>query len=470
MARLGNLDRKWWVLISVGAGTFMSALDGSVVNTVLPVLNQAFGSDVATIEWVVTVYLLIVSGLLLSVGRLGDMRGHKRVYLIGFAIFIFASALNGQAPSAGALIFTRGFQALGAAMLFANSPAILTKNFPAEQRGQALGLQATMTYLGLTAGPSLGGWLADAMGWRWVFYINVPVGALAMLLSYVFIPDDRHQAAEESFDLRGAGLFMTGLIALLLGLNQGHAWGWTSLPVLGLIGLAVIVLGVFVAHERRSDNPMLDLALFRNLDFTIATLSAVFNYMCVYGILFLTPFYLIDGRGFSPAYAGLILTAQPLVMAVVAPVSGTISDRVGTRWPSTIGLSLLGIGIVLLSGMGPASPIVRIIVSLGVAGLGVGIFTSPNNSALMGSAPLERQGIAAGILASARNVGMMLGIGFSGAIFTSVMAASPDATLIQALQWGFTGTAFVAGVAVITSALRPGARPQVAEDLGRAQA
>jgi len=469
--RLASVDRKWWVLISVGMGTFMSALDGSVVNTVLPVLNQAFGSDVATIEWVVTVYLLIVSGLLLSVGRLGDLRGHKKVYLTGFAIFILASALNGQAPSAVSLIVTRGIQALGAAMLFANSPAILTKNFPSEQRGQALGLQATMTYLGLTAGPSVGGWLADAFGWRAVFYINVPVGGLAMLLSYLYIPSDQRREADESFDVRGAFLFLAGLIALLLGLNQGHAWGWTSAPVLGLMVLALVLLTIFTRHEMSVRSPMLDLRLFRSQNFSVATLTAVFNYMCVYSVLFLMPFYLIDGRGFSPAQAGLILTAQPLVMAVVAPLSGTLSDRIGTRLPSTLGLAALGAGLLLLAGLGPTSSIRQVVVFLGVAGLGVGIFTSPNNSALMGSAPHERQGIAAGILATARNVGMMLGIGLAGAIFTSILARSGSTTagsgLFNAVHYGFLGAAVAAALGVIVSLSGrsvPGLAP---EDFGR---
>jgi len=469
--KLAGVDRKWWVLISVGMGTFMSALDGSVVNTVLPVLNQAFGSDVATIEWVVAVYLLIVSGLLLSVGRLGDLRGHKKVYLTGFAIFILASALNGQAPSAVSLIVTRGIQALGAAMLFANSPAILTKNFPSEQRGQALGLQATMTYLGLTAGPSVGGWLADAFGWRAVFYINVPVGGLAMLLSYLYIPSDQRREADESFDVRGAFLFLAGLIALLLGLNQGHAWGWTSAPVLGLVVLALVLLTIFTRHEMRVRSPMLDLTLFRSQNFSVATLTAVFNYMCVYSVLFLMPFYLIDGRGFSPAQAGLILTAQPLVMAVAAPLSGTLSDRIGTRLPSTLGLAALGAGLLLLAGLGPASSIRQVVVFLGVAGLGVGIFTSPNNSALMGSAPHERQGIAAGILATARNVGMMLGIGLAGAIFTSILARSGSTTagsgLFNAVHYGFLGATGAAALGVIAS-LSGGSVPgRAPEDFGR---
>ena len=472
--RLAGVDRKWWVLISIGMGTFMSALDGSVVNTVLPVLNQAFGSDVATIEWVVTVYLLIVSGLLLSVGRLGDLRGHKKVYLTGFAIFILASALNGQAPSAVSLIVTRGIQALGAAMLFANSPAILTKNFPSEQRGQALGLQATMTYLGLTAGPSVGGWLADAFGWRAVFYINVPVGGLAMLLSYLYIPSDQRREADESFDVRGAFLFLAGLIALLLGLNQGHAWGWTSAPVLGLVVLALVLLTIFTRHEMRVRSPMLDLTLFRSQNFSVATLTAVFNYMCVYSVLFLMPFYLIDGRGFSPAQAGLILTAQPLVMAVAAPLSGTLSDRIGTRVPSTLGLAALGAGLLLLAGLGPASSIRQVVVFLGVAGLGVGIFTSPNNSALMGSAPHERQGIAAGILATARNVGMMMGIGLAGAIFTSILARSGSTTagpgLFSAVHYGFLGAAAAAALGVIASLSGRSVPGGVPEDFGRLEA
>ena len=197
-------SRRWWVLLAIGVGTFMSALDGSVVNTILPVMRTALHSDVAAVEWVVTVYLLVVSGVLLSFGRLGDLRGHKRTYVTGFGIFVVGSALCGIAPTAAALIAFRAFQALGAAMLFANSPAILTKNFPAAQRGQALGMQATMTYLGLSTGPALGGWLAGSLGWRSVFYINVPVGLVALALSLRFIPDDPGAEHAERFDMPGA--------------------------------------------------------------------------------------------------------------------------------------------------------------------------------------------------------------------------------------------------------------------------
>jgi MFS family permease len=194
---------KWWVLLAIGVGTFMSALDGSVVNTTLPLITRHFSSTIAAVEWVVTVYLLVLSGLLLSFGRLGDLQGHKRVYLAGFSIFIISSAMCGLATSAGMLIIVRGVQALGGAMLMANSPAILTKSFPTRQRGQALGLQATMTYLGLTVGPSLGGLLAEQFSWRAVFYINIPVGLSALYLSARFIRPDHPAQRSERFDLPG---------------------------------------------------------------------------------------------------------------------------------------------------------------------------------------------------------------------------------------------------------------------------
>ena len=212
---LFSIERKWLVLAVIGLGTYMSALDGSVVNTILPVITNDFQTDVATIEWVVTTYLLVVSALLLSVGRLGDLRGNKTVYVIGFGIFVTGSALCGFAPTPLFLILSRGFQAIGAAMLFASSPAILTRNFPARQRGQALGIQGAMTYLGLTTGPFLGGWLADHLGWHSVFFINVPIGLLAMVLALTVIPQDRPEGQTARFDLSGAFTFAIGLAALL---------------------------------------------------------------------------------------------------------------------------------------------------------------------------------------------------------------------------------------------------------------
>src|SRR5207248_2646023 len=292
---------KWRVLLTVGIGTFMWAVNGSVVNAVLPLMRRGLQVDFATIEWVVTIYLLVVSGLLLLFGRLGDLWGHRTWFVSGLAGFAAASGLCCLAPDATFLIVFRVLQAIAAAMLFANSPAILTKSFPPEQRGQALGLQATMTYLGLTVGPSLGGLLAARWGWRAVFAISVPIGAVAFYMALRFVKREA-----------------------------------------------------------------------------------------------------IEVRGLGPARAGLLLTAQPLVMTVAAPLSGIASDRIGTRAPTTLGMALLAAGLLWLSHVDPRTPLIEAELALALCGLGTGIFIGPNNSGLMGAAPLARQGIAAGVLGRQR--------------------------------------------------------------------
>jgi len=446
---IAHASGKWGVLIAIGTGTFMSALDGSVVNTILPVVRSSFNVDIATVEWVIIVYLLLLSGMLPGFGRLGDLRGHKWVYLAGFMVFIVSSTLCGSARSVTALIAFRGVQALGAAMLSSNSPAILTKSFPSNQRGQALGLQATMTYLGLTVGPALGGWLTDQLSWRAVFFINLPVGLSAMLLGFKMIASDNPTNNAERFDTIGSLIFMSGLIALLLGLNQGHTWGWTSPTILGLFAIAATCLAAFLWLEARLPNPMLDLRLFKRRNFSISTISATINYVCVYSILFLMPFFLIQGRGLSPSQAGLILSIQPIVMAIVAPLSGTISDRIGSRLPGVVGMGVLALGLFMLSRLDAQTPQNQVVLGLGVTGFGIGVFISPNNSALMGSAPYNRQGIAAGVLSTARNVGMVLGIGVAGAIFNTVMAIN-HLLVSKGLYIAFQTTLLaVAGIAML---------------------
>jgi EmrB/QacA subfamily drug resistance transporter len=463
-----NSNRKWLILIAIGIGTFMSALDGSVVNISLPVVSKYFQSDVSQVEWIVTIYLLVLSGLLLSFGRLGDMRGHRTIYNSGFLIFIGGSALCGLAPSVATLIAFRALQAIGAAMLFANSPAILTTSFPPEQRGQALGLQATMTYLGLTVGPSLGGWLTQTLGWRSVFYINVPVGLFALWLSFRVIPKDKPVDRSERFDLVGAVSFMAGLTTLLLALNRGSEWGWLSLPTLVFLAASVALLANFIRTENRNKAPLLDLSLFKQPVFSLSVISAVLNYICVYSILFLMPFYLIQGRMFSPAQAGQLLTAQPIVMAITAPISGYISDRIGVRLPATLGMAVLAMGVFLLSRLGPNSSFIQIVISLAIVGFGTGTFISPNTNALMGSAPRNRQGIASGVLATARNFGMVLGVGLAGAVFTTLVArgqvisatqTSENLALFYAIQTTFLITCILTLPGVLTTAFRgsPGA-------------
>ena len=444
------------MLVTIGIGTFMSALDGSVVNTLLPVLGRALGTSIAGIEWVTTIYLLVISGLLLSVGRAGDLFGHRRLYLAGFVLFVLGSALCGLAGSAHALVALRAVQALGAAMLMATAPAILTRSFPAGQRGRALGALGTFTYLGLIVGPSLGGWLAGAFGWRSVFYINIPIGVLAIALALRAIAEDRVTRRGERFDFVGAALFTAGLVALLVALNQGHAWGWSSPAAVALLAAATLLLVAFVRLERRQSSPMLDLSLFRSRVFSASVASALLNYACVYAVLFVLPFLLIDGRGLSAQQAGLVLTAQPIVMAIVAPLSGALSDRVGSRGPATLGMLLLTAGLVCLGLLVPHGALWAIAAALALVGLGVGMFVSPNNSALMGAAPRHRQGIASGVLATARNVGMVLGVGFAGAVFTTVVAraATPAAGLPAGVRASLLAVAGLAALGTIASATR----------------
>ncbi|MCU1246111.1 MAG: drug resistance transporter, EmrB/QacA subfamily [Acidobacteria bacterium] len=439
--------------MALGVGTFMSALDGSVVNTILPILGRELHASVAGIEWVTTIYLLVVSALLLGVGRAGDLYGHKVVYLAGFALFIAGSALCGAAGSVHLLVAMRGLQAVGASMLYANAPAILTKSFPAEQRGKVLGAQATFTYLGLTAGPSLGGWLAHAFGWRAVFYINVPIGALAVLMAWRVVERDRPERRSERFDYSGAALFTGGLVTLLIALNQGHDRGWGSPEIVGLFAAALVLLSAFVTVERRKASPMLDLSLFQSRIFSASTVAALCNYVCVYAVLFVLPFLLIQGRGLNTQQAGLLLTAQPIVMAIVAPLAGSLSDRIGSRILAVAGMAVLTVGLLLLARFAPAAPLGMLALAMAVIGFGIGLFTSPNNSALMGAAPRHRQGIAAGVLACARNVGMVLGVGLAGAVFTSVLAAGGAGALAHGVQMTLFVSAGVAAAGTLVALL-----------------
>lgn len=448
------------ILLSVGLGTFMSALDASVVNTVLPVIRIAFGAPVASIQWVVTVYLLAMGGLLLAFGRVGDLRGHRRVFLVGFAVFVPASVLCGFAPGEGTLICARILQGIGAAVIVSNSPANLVRSVHPSRIGRALGAQAAMTYLGLTLGPSLGGWLTEHFGWRSVFFINVPVGAAACLLGVRYLPDDRRAKADgERFDIPGTALFTGAFLALLLWLNRGDDWGWTSPGASGLLAGCAALGFLFHRRETRTPSPMLDLRLFDNRLFTMAAGSSLVNYVCVGFVMFLVPFYLIEGRGLSPGHAGLLLTVQSLAMVVTAPASGTLADRIGSRVPATIGMAIFAAGLFVLSAMGGSSPSSLAIAGLLLTGVGSAIFTTPNNSTLLGAAPQGRHGIASGILATSRLVGITAGVGISGAVLAgfaggqATQAIAPD-RVVAAIHYGFLSAGLLAVCGAALAAAR----------------
>jgi EmrB/QacA subfamily drug resistance transporter len=303
--------------------------------------------------------------------------------------------------------------------------------------------------------PSIGGWLTDLFNWRAVFFINLPVGLLALILSWFFIPAEEKPVQMERFDFTGALLFMAGLVALLLWLNQGHDWGWISVASALSLTIAIGCLAVFTRIEYQRPSPMLDMSLFKDSVFSLSIISAVLIYMAIFSILFLMPFYLIQGRELSPSQAGLILTIQPFVMAIAAPFSGTLSDRFGTRIPCILGMGILSIGLYFLTQLDPSTSYGYIAVALGLAGLGIGTFISPNNSAIMGSASRNRQGIAAAILATARSVGMVLGIGLSGAIMTTMLSNTPgNQQIFEAVQVSFYAALGIAILGLIVTTIK----------------
>jgi len=459
--------RKWWVLFSVAFGAFMAPLDASIVNTVLPLIAGEFRADVLLIEWVVLAYLLSLSSLLLIGGRLGDLLGDKSLYILGFALFTLSSMLCGLATGVWSLVASRVLQAVGGAMMIAIGPAILTRSFPASQRGQALGIQSSVVYIGLTVGPGLGGAIASALSWRWVFFINLPIGIIAIGVALFVLRTDRKAAPVGRFDFVGAVSFMLMLFTVALALSRGAAWGWTSGVVLiaGVIGTAMAIL--FLWNELHSPHPFFDIHLFRHRLFAAATVSAMLNYMATTTTAFLTPFFLIQGNQMAPSHAGFLLMAMPLVMAMVAPVSGWLSDRIGSRVPTVAGMACLTAGMFLLGRLGAGGTDRQIVLRLGLVGLGIGLFTSPNNSAIMGAVPLSHQGLGSGIVATARTMGNVLGVAISGSLFAvevqKLVTALGQETLavIGAYRHAVTIGAGIALAGAFTSLVRgkpPGGR------------
>ena len=447
--------RLYVVLFSVALGEFMPALDGSITAMLLPEISRALHADVATIEWVNSLFMLVVSGVLLVFGRLGDLRGHKDVYLCGYVGFVATSVMCGLAPSAIWLIIFRALQAVTAAMLMANAMAIITALFPPTERGHALGMMSISVYFALSIGGPLGGLLASQFGWRSVFFINLPIGAVGIWLAHRLIPRDRPEGKVPRFDVLGGSLFFCGLFALLLALNQAYAWGWTSAPTLALIAGAVVLFGVFILVERRRPAPMLDLTLFQNRVFSGSVFAAMMNYGCNAAIFFVLPFYLVSGRNLSTAQGGLVLLCLPIVMMCIAPVAGTLSDRLGSRKPTVFGMAVLVIGLLLLSRVAQPIPLWQVALPLSLCGLGFASFISPNNSRLLGAAPSHRRGIATGVLAAARNTGFVLGIGIAGAVYTTVLHRTGPDTVPLAASVSLKTVALLAALAAITSWMEP---------------
>lgn len=403
------------VVAVVGASTLLTTLSISGVSLALPELGREMGVSIGASAWVMLAFLLTASCFMLIAGRLGDIAGLRRIYLIGFAVVGIATLLCGLAPTFPILAIARGLQGFGGAMVMATGPALLTTSAPPERRGEVLGTVATATYIGLTIGPSLGGLIVTWLGWRWVFLLNVPVAAVIVLMGSRWLPRSKGNK-KASMDWKGAGALWVWMPLLILPLAIGGKAGWKPwMPVSLVLGLAF--LAIFVRVERKAKGPLLDLGLFRSRIFTGAVLSAVANYIALFTVIILLPFYLEEGRGFSPSRAGLFLSVQPLLMALVASPAGRLSDRFGTRGLCVGGMTIMAIGVYVLSCCGQDAPTWHTVLGLALAGLGTGLFISPNSSALMGAAPRDRQGVAAAVLAISRNIGMLVGTGLATAVY-----------------------------------------------------
>jgi len=317
-----------------------------------------------------------------------------------------------------------------------------------------------MTSIGLALGPSLGGWLTDRWGWRTIFFMNVPIGVVAFAIGLRNIPEEKRlPSLEETFDRVGAFLFLAAFLALQFALSRGNDWGWLSARTLGVFVGSAALGFLFLRQETTATSPMLHLALFRNRLFSFSVGSALVNYICMASVLFLVPFYLIQGRGFSAAKAGLVMTAQFLTMVVAAPVSGRIADRVGSRGPATTGMAILAAGLFILSAMNGESPLHLTVIGLMVTGVGVAIFATPNNSAMLGAAPPGRKGIASGILATSRLLGMATGISLAGAVLAGIVGGRsahgiPPDRVFRAIHLGFLAAGLMACAGTALTAAR----------------
>ena len=410
---------KWMILGAVMTGVIMGPIDGSIVNVVLPSISRSFQTNYSVVQWVPTIYLLAICSFILVYGRLGDMLGYKRIFLTGLSGFAGASLLCGLSTSIWMLIVFRAIQGLTVAMQMAIGLAIVTEAFPPYERGKAIGIYATAIALGLMVGPVLGGLIAQYLNWRFVFYINAPIAVISLVWGYRVIPPGKRKPGQQ-LDIWGAVLAFVSLFSILLYANRGKNWGWVSPQCLTLLGISVMFGGLFFCVERKSEQPMLDLSIFRNRRFTLACLSSLINFMALYTVVFLTPWYLSDALYKHVFAVGLVMLAFPLVTLFVGPLSGSLSDRIGFRGLAFAGMSIHALGVVLLSRLDGSASSLDVGWRLAVCGLGAGMFQSPVNSAVMGSAPRKFRGIASSFLAVMRNTGMAFGIAVAGAIVYSL--------------------------------------------------
>jgi EmrB/QacA subfamily drug resistance transporter len=432
----------------------MGQLDASIVTLAFPTLGRDFHASLADVQWVGQAYLLVLVGLISAVGRYADMVGRKLLYTYGFVVFVVGSALCGLAPSLGALIAFRVLQGVGAAMFQANSVAIIAGAVPRDLLGRAIGVQGAAQALGLALGPAVGGLLIGLGGWRFIFYVNVPVGIVGIVGAWFLIPRSVHLAGRSRFDWPGLGIFLPAVCALLLAISHGNSLGWRSPLIVSLFAGAVVLFVAFVVRERSAKAPLLDLGLFSRGAFSAGIGSGLLSYMVLFGTLTVVPFFLEIARHATTGTAGLELLVLPLGLGLTAPIGGRLAERLGARPLTVGGMSVVAVMLALSTFVD--GHLVLFLLTLALTGIGLGAFTPPNNASIMGSVAPQQVGMASGMLNMTRGLGTSLGLALAGLAYT-IGAGSGTATAHQALS-GYRHAALFLAVAAALAAAVAGLR------------
>jgi len=445
----------------------MATMDFSIVNVALPTLSREFDRSPDTVVWATLISSLVVTGITLTAGRVGDLYGRKRVYITGWVIFTVGMAIASFAQNIEQLIAFRFFQAIGVSMAMANGNAIVTEAFPPEERGQALGMTGSVVGAGLMSGPIVGGVLLGVFGWQSIFYLRVPIGVIAMTLAFLFIRPSEPLPAGTSrrLDIPGAVALFGALSSALLAVNRGQSWGWGSPVIVGLLIVAVCALVAFIRIEARAVSPVVALSLFRVQAFTVGVSSLALSFAGQSAVTFLLPFYLQEVKDFSTAQTGLVMATVPSMMLLLSPVSGRVSDRYGFRHQTTLGIALVSLGLLLMATIDGGTPVPLLVLRLALIGIGTSIFMSPNSSGIMGSVPRDRLGTASAAVGTARNIGNATGLAMASAILVGVATASagfgaerladlPDGALVDGIRTAFVVAACASAMGIAASAFR----------------
>jgi EmrB/QacA subfamily drug resistance transporter len=455
-------NRKWWTLAAVAFGLFMIMLDNTIVNVALPSIERDLHMSISSLEWVVTAYALTFAALLITGGKLGDYYGRRKMFTLGLAIFTLASLACGFAPSAGFLIGMRAVQGVGSALMNPATLSIITATFEPRERGRAIGIWAGVSAMALAIGPLLGGLIVDNLNWNWIFFVNVPVGVVGIVVSQLVIRESRDTSHEQSIDIPGLVTSGLGLLALCYALIEGNKHGWTSAEIIGLFAASVVLIAAFVVLEMRQRLPMLDLSLFRIASFSGANTVALLVSLGMFGVFFYVSLYVQNILGYSPTKAGATFLPMTLLIIFIAPLAGNFSDKIGSRWLMGAGMTLLGVSLLLYLRVGVHSSYVSLLPQLLLGGVGMALTMSPMTSAAMASVPIDKAGVGSGVLNSFRQVGGSLGIALMGAILASYLAPGDrnPQDFVNGLHAALTVSAVIvfAGAAVAVLAVKPARR------------